>query len=274
MADALSVVILAAGYGTRLGAIGRSRPKALLPLGGRPLVAHLLEEVEGIPGLAEVRMVVNARFRDPLETWAREDGGGLSVPLRILDNGTTSPSERLGAVGDLAFALDHVLPGADILVLVTDTLFDFSIQDFVEEFRSRPPAEVLLAVLEETDPVVLQRRGVVSVDGHGRIVRFQEKPDRPSSTVTAAPVYLFRSAIIPLVTEYLEAGGNPDAPGHLLEWLVDIVRVEAWRASGGRIDVGTPEGYRLARRRFQGRRNGRDAPEPADDLTKDPRPSQ
>jgi len=281
-APPLRALLLAAGYGTRLGELGRSVPKLLIPLGGRPLADHLLEKLVEIPDLAEVVVVTNSHFRDPIERWAltvgerpssaapprilpeetrpeasRPDDPRPLPAVRVLDDGTSSPDERLGAVGDLAFALEEMSPEGDVLVLAADTLPGFSLATFVRERTVRTRAELLLVLEEEGDPERLGSRGVVATDGSGRIVDFQEKPDHPASNLTALPIYLFRQGALPRIPEYLATGGSRDAPGHLVAWLVDRIRVEGWHAPGpGRLDVGTPEGLREARGSF--REPGRD----------------
>lgn len=252
------VVVLAAGYGTRLGDLGRHTPKLLLDLGGRPLADHLLDGLGG-PGdrgaemlPEEVVVVTNSRFLRPIEEWAAAFARRVSFPLRVLDDGTSGPEEQRGAVGDLAIALEAVPASDDLLVVASDTLPGFALSRLVEEWRRRPAADLLLVVQDEPDPEVLGARGVVSVDPSGRVAGFQEKPTRPRSSLTALPLYVFGGRALALVPEYLETGGSRDAPGHLVAWLVDRVRAEAWASPGARrMDVGTPEGLRAARRRHR-----------------------
>ena len=246
----MNVIVLAAGYGTGLGPLGRDRPKGLLQLGGRPLLDYLLAGLSELPGPLDIHVVTNRRFLPAFTAWAGEHEGGFSSAPTILDDGTYSPDERLGAVGDLSFGLKHAGYDRDVLVMVTDTLFGFSLGDFVREFDQRTDADVLLAIQEEKDRKVLRRRGVVTLADDSRVTRFQEKPDEPCSTSTALPIYLLRSTMLSRVSEYLRRGGNPDAPGHLIEWLVDRVHVVGWTAPGSRADVGTPESYRSALDRF------------------------
>jgi glucose-1-phosphate thymidylyltransferase len=251
----LRALLLAGGYGTRLGALGREGPKALLPLGGRPLADHLLSGLRSVPGLEELVVVTNARFVRALEGWAEAARTRASFPVRVLHDGTSDPEERLGAVGDLGFALERMEPTGNLMVLASDSLPGFPLRDFARELSRRPRAELLLAVRSETEPERLEARGVVSLDPEERVTLFQEKPRDPASRDTALPFYLFRRRILPRIPEYLASGAERDAPGHLVRWLVDRVRVEGWRAPGeGRIDVGTPEAYAEARRRFEGGR--------------------
>ncbi len=237
----MHALLLAAGYGTRLGAMGRKTPKVLLAVPGlqRPLADVLLDEVTAIAGMREVWMVTNRRFVTKLEGWMEEARLRSPVPLHLLCNGTEGPEERLGAVGDLAFALERMDVPGELLVAATDTILPFPLSRFVQEGVRRPQAHVLIPVLEEA-PERLHRRGVVVLGEGDEITEFHEKPTDPPSTTTALPLYLFRPSALTEVFRYLQEGGEPDELGKLAEWLVPRVRVEGWRASGKRLDLGDP----------------------------------
>ena len=55
----MKAVVLAAGYATRLYPLTLDRPKALLPVAGRPMLEHLLERLEEVEGLDEIYVVTN-----------------------------------------------------------------------------------------------------------------------------------------------------------------------------------------------------------------------
>jgi glucose-1-phosphate thymidylyltransferase len=246
----MHAVILAAGYATRLGELGAEVPKALLPLGGRPLLDRLLDEVEACPGVRSVVLVSNRRFLPAFQGWLDGPRPDRRIPVRILDDGTRRPGERLGAVGDLRLGLEATGPEGPWLVLASDTLFDFSLASLVRAVEGDGRWAAAVPLLRERDPAVLRRRGVAEVAEDGRLVGFQEKPEAPRSEDTVPPIYLLRSAAARAVTLFLAEGGNPDAPGHFLGWLVPRLRVLGVRVPGKRLDVGTPEGYREALARF------------------------
>lgn len=246
----MQALILAAGYGTRLYPLTRDRPKPLLPVAGRPLLDFLAENLGRVEELEAVWTVTNGRFEDEVRAWAGQARAELPVPLEVLSNGTERPEERLGAVGDVAFALDRMGPGGDLLVVAGDNLFEFELSEMARAAGSAPEADALVAVEELTDRERLRRGGVAEVDEEGRIRRFEEKPDEPRATTAAAPLYVYRESVRPLFSRYVEEGGDPDAPGHFLEWLVPRRRVWAWRMPGPRLDIGTPEAYREVRARY------------------------
>lgn len=243
----MDAVILAAGYATRLGEIARGRPKALLPVGGRPVLDHLVERLAALDDVGRAVVVSNARFAADFRSWAAK--AGASVPVRVVDDGTTHPGERLGAVGDLALGVAEARVEGDALIAAGDNIFGFDLDGLVERFRARPGAAAAVPVVEEDDPDALRRTGVAVVDDDDRIVRLAEKPVEPPSSLSVPALYLLRAPVRERVEAYLASGGDADETGRFLAWLARRETVVAWRAPGPRYDVGTPESYREARAR-------------------------
>jgi glucose-1-phosphate thymidylyltransferase len=125
----VKAVVLAAGYATRLYPLTLHRPKALLPVAGKPMLEHLLERLEGVPGLDEIHVVTNSKFADAFREWA---GGYGARAVQILDDGTSDEATKLGAIGDLGLAIRTAEVDDDLLVLAGDNLFSESLAPFVE----------------------------------------------------------------------------------------------------------------------------------------------
>lgn len=243
-----NAVILAAGYGTRLGDAAGGWPKPLVPVAGRPFLDHIIERILVPMEPASVLVVVNARDHPRFRRW-RDEGGDRGLDsLRLLSDGTRAPAQRLGAVGDLALAVDAFPEGRDLFVLAADTLFDVPVAAMRRRLEQDPRAVVVVPVLGEEDAAVLRRRGVATVDSDGRVTTFEEKPWQPRSDLTVPPVYLLHRQALPLVRRVLDEGRDPDALGGFLEWLVPRKRVLAQQAPGERLDIGTPRGLAEARR--------------------------
>lgn len=247
----MKALILAAGYGTRLHPLTEDRPKPLLPVGGRPLLDHLAENLARVEGLREILVVVNARFEEELRDWADRIEGDVGTPLRVISDGTREPAERLGAVGDAALAIDRAAPDDDLLVVAGDNVFEFEIAEMVRAAAGRQAADAVVAVERRESAAGLERSGVAEVDDDGWIRRFVEKPERPPGRTAAAPLHLYSRETLPLFRRYVESGGETDAPGHFLEWLVPRRDVWAWTMSAPRHDIGTPDAYRAARDHFE-----------------------
>ena len=63
----MNVIVLAAGYATRLYPLTLNRPKPLLPVGGKPMLDHVMERLLTVPGINRVFVVTNAKFAGHFE---------------------------------------------------------------------------------------------------------------------------------------------------------------------------------------------------------------
>ena len=241
----MKAVILAAGYATRLYPLTLERPKALLPIAGRPMVEHLLERLAEIEGLDEILLVSNSKFADAFRAWARERDGG---DVRIIDDGTKDEDARLGAIGDLDFAIREGPIDDDLLVLAGDNLFSGSLAPFADFGRDKgAPA---LGVYDVGDLEAIRSYNAIELDDDDRVVFFEEKPERPRSTLTGIALYYYPRESLGLVREYLDGGNNPDQPGRLIEWLYPRRPVYAWRVPGRWYDIGSKKTLAEADRAF------------------------
>jgi glucose-1-phosphate thymidylyltransferase len=241
----MRAVILAAGYATRLYPLTLDRPKALLPVGGRPILEHLLDRLDEVRGLDEIHVVTNSRFAEAFREWAGDPGHRV----RIVDDGTVDEQTRLGAIGDLEFAIRREAIDDDLLVLAGDNLFSESFALFAEFGREKgSPA---LGVYDVGDLEVIRGRyNAIELDGDDRVVFFEEKPERPTTTLTGIALYFYPRASLPLVSRYLKEGNNPDQPGRLVQWLYPQTPVYAWRVPGRWYDIGSKETLEEADRAF------------------------
>ena len=248
---AVKAVVLAAGYATRLYPLTRDVPKSLLEVGGRTILDRLLDNVGHIAHLREVVVVSNARFFDHFERHCLKSRRTFTI--RVLNDGSTTHEQRLGAVADLALAIEQADIREDCLVLAGDNIFTFELADFVAFFH-RVGADCI-AVHELDDLEQLRRTGVVEVDEASRVLSFAEKPDAPRSTLAAPPLYVYQHTTLPLVGRYLGEGHPTDAPGSFIPWLLHHRPVYAFRFRGQRYDIGDRASYAAARRVFQATEN-------------------
>ncbi len=219
----MKALILAAGYATRLSPLTDDFPKGLLPVGGRPIVDWIVDNIRRAR-IDDIRLVTNARFAPLFDDW--------SNGVTILDDGTSTNETRLGAIGDIEFAdLDD-----DALIVAGDNLFEYELADLVAFWRKRGGSAV--AAHDVGSKELAKKYGVIDVDADGRIVDFAEKPEVPASTLVATATYLYTRAHLQLVDTYLAAGNPPDQPGHFVAWLHRREPVYAYRFDGGWYDVG------------------------------------
>ncbi len=238
----MKCLILAAGYATRLYPLTKDRPKPLLEVAEKSILERLLEKISVLDVIDHVYIVTNSRFAQMFTQWVEQYQ--YSKPLTVIDDGTNSNQNRLGAIGDIQYVIDQVNLTDDLMVLAGDNLFDFDLSDFEQFFREKN-ADVITA--HEITDINLQRRvGIVELDPAAQVLSFEEKPENPKSSWGVPALYIYKKETLPLINQYLQAGNNPDAPGHFIPWLIKHKPVFAFQFKGQWHDIGTIESYQEA----------------------------
>ena len=230
----MKVIVLAAGYATRLRPLTDTWSKELLPVGGKPIIDWILDAVEAADGIDEVHVVTNARKAPAFQEWAK----GRDVIVH--DDGTTSNEDRLGAIGDMLFVIEQAQLDDDLLVIAGDNLFDFSIADFFSYWRGKGVASAV-AVRDVGSLELASHYGIVSLEDDGRMTSFVEKPADPPSTLAATATYLFHREHARLIATYLEGEHGADQPGRFVGWLQRHEPVYGWAFEDTWYDIGNHE---------------------------------
>ncbi len=242
----MTAILLAAGYATRLYPLTKDRPKALLPLAGATILDAIVRQVEAVPGLRARVLVTNRRFAGQFEAWQRRAGAAV----QIVDDGTETAATRLGAIRDLELAARMAGPDDDLLVIGTDNLFHWPLSDFVAQARRVRPAPSL-ALWQAPSPAAATQFGVVVRDAARRVTAFVEKSPRPPSSEVALCVYYFPGPMRGRIRQFLDGGGNADAPGYFIQWLVAEGTVFGFLMPGAWYDIGSLEAYQTVLREWE-----------------------
>jgi glucose-1-phosphate thymidylyltransferase len=227
-------LILAAGYATRLRPLTDTWAKELLPVGGRPIVDRIVDNLGEVAEIDEIHLVTNARKAPWFHEWAT----GRDVTIH--DDGTTSNDDRLGAIGDMLFVIDRIGAPDDLLVIAGDNLFDFRLSDLVAFWQTKGVASAV-AVRDVGSLELARRYGIVDLDPDGRIRSFVEKPIDPPSTLAATATYLYHREHVGLIRTYVESEANADQPGRLVAWLHRREPVYGWVFTEPWYDIGDHE---------------------------------
>ncbi|MCS7235691.1 MAG: sugar phosphate nucleotidyltransferase [Armatimonadota bacterium] len=229
----MRAIVPVAGFGTRLRPHTYTVPKALMPVAGKPILGHILDELLEV-GVDEVVLVVG-HLGEKIEAYVRENHRVRAHFVR--------QEQPLGN-GHAIYVAREFLGEEPVLIMLGDTIFR---GDFRPMLRS--PVS-LIGVREVSDP---RRFGVVEVDREGRVRRIVEKPEQPTTNLAITGVYfihdtpLFRRCLERLIAEDRRVRGEywlADA----LQLYVDagaVVRtypVEQW------YDCGTPDALLSANR--------------------------
>ena len=239
------ILVLAAGYATRLYPLTLDRPKALLEVAGKPMIDHVLDQLAIIPKVQNVWVVTNAKFYASFATWIQTYQ--LRQPnwrIEALNDQSTDEANRLGAIGDIHFTIKQKGLKNDLIVVAGDNLFSHSLEDF-GRFCQEKKAPVL-GIYDVGDLEAIQKYSCISLDSEGVITAFEEKPKEPKSTLAGIALYYYPASSFRLIEQYLKEGNNPDQPGRLIQWLYPKTKVYTWRVPGIWLDVGSHETLREA----------------------------
>jgi glucose-1-phosphate thymidylyltransferase len=235
-------LVLAAGYGTRLYPLTLDRPKPLLEIGKRTILERLLKKLEAVSSCHEVFIVTNARFYLLIKEWLK--GKSFRFPVDVIDDGTTSNEDRLGAIGDIDLVLEKKKIQDDILIVAGDNLFEFDLSGFVSFALERKSFAV--ALYDVKDMALARRYGIVRLDAGRKVIDFQEKPEKPGSTLASTGVYYFPAGKIPLFYKYMETNNLKDAPGNFVKWMSEKYTVFGYVFTEGWYDIGDEKSLRKA----------------------------
>lgn len=244
----MRLLILAGGYGTRLYPLIKDTPKALLDVAGKTLIDHTFDKFLELKEVEEVVVVTNDKFNDILTSWAKgRNGDPFSV--RVVNDGTRTPDERLGAIGDILFVLDKVGDRTDWAVVGSDNLFDQGVLDFFAAAQKNASV-VTIGAYDLGSVEGASKYGVVEMDAAGRIVSLHEKPQEPRSTLISMCLYFFPQASLHFLKEFIKETNKTDTTGGYIQWLCQKTSVYGFKFSGKWYDIGSIESYHQAQQDF------------------------
>ena len=245
----MKVVLLAAGYATRLYPLTLTQPKPLLTVAGKPMIEYVLDNLAPVGGIERVYVVTNAKFAGHFQKWA--DGYRASksdLGFTIVNDGSTDDTNKLGAIGDLHLVITREKVDDDLVVVAGDNLFSESLGAYGGFCRSKRAP--VLGIYDVGSLEQAKKYGVVDLDGEDRIVRFEEKPERPATTLIGIALYHYPKNVVPLIKQYITEANNPDQPGRLVQWLYPRTPVYTWTVPGLWYDIGSKETLEEANRIF------------------------
>ena len=247
----MNALILAAGYATRLYPLTLNKAKPLLEVAGKPIIEWVIDNLREIPKLGTIYIVTNDKFAPDFQNWAnRYQKRHRQLKIKIINDGSKSDEDKLGAIGDINLVLTREnLSTDDLLIVAGDNLFQTSLKSFT---KAADQAEAMVAVYDVGNVEAMKKYGAVTVDADGTVTHFEEKPEKPKSTLAAVGLYYYSREILSLFTTYLAAGNNPDQPGRFLQWLYTRKSVKTFQIKGKWLDIGSKETLERADKIFAG----------------------
>jgi glucose-1-phosphate thymidylyltransferase len=241
----MKALILAAGYATRLYPLTLNKPKPLLLVSGKPILEYITDKIEKVEEIEEVYVVTNQKFAEHFQRW--KNNFKSKKRIKILNDGSLSDEDKLGAVGDLKFVIEKEKISDDLFVVAGDNLFQLDISKFVDFFKKRGTS---IALHDVRDKELAKKYGIVTLDQDERIINFEEKPENPQTTLAATCMYLFSRDKLDLVKDYLREGSNPDAPGYYIQWLHKKTEVYGFVFRDKWYDIGDLRQYNKADKEY------------------------
>lgn len=219
-------------------------PKALLEIEqGKSLLHYIVEKVNELDEIDEIYLVTNDRFFGVLKNWATKLNN--QKPIEVINDHIMNDDERLGAIGDIGYALNFKNVYDDILIILGDNLFDFQLRKAVDFFYDKQAPVV--GGQYEFDSEMLTKLGVIEIDEWNKIIRFEEKPHVPKGTIKSLGIYIYPKHVISILKQYLEEGNRIEAPGYFLDYLYQREPVYVFPFEGNWFDVGTWEALQEVR---------------------------
>lgn len=240
----MKAMILAAGQGTRLRPITDSRPKALVPVAGRPMIEYALRLLRHY-GVGEI--IINLHhFGAQIEAWL---GDGQRLGLRIVYSRET---ELLDTGGGLLKAKPFLQDGS-FIVINTDALIDLNLAEVIAFHQERKAAATLVLRPDEN----AERYGSMDVDEQGRICRFL-KTRAPFAPAGATRTVMFTGVQVlePAVFDFMNDAARKFSTTRETypKMLAAGAPLAGFCFSGFWQDLGTPERIRAAEAALVSRR--------------------
>lgn len=240
----MKVLVLTAGYATRLYPLTLNTPKPLLEVGGKKMIDRILERAASYEGVDGVFVVTNGKFFDNFKAWSGTSP--YKDKISVINDNTFTNETRLGAIRDIELAIDQGKIADDLLIVAGDNLFEFDLKGFIG-FGKKNTDGILVALYDIKSIESAKRYGVVSIDKDNRVTDFEEKPPQPRSTLVSTGVYFIPKAKVGSIKKYIQAPGTkPDQPGYYIKWMCQNDKVYGLAFREDWYDIGDIESYRKA----------------------------
>ena len=244
----VKVVVLAGGYGTRLRPLTYTRPKAMLPLAGKPILQFIIESVAS-EGFNDVVVTTNY-FREQIIDYFGDDS---DFGVRLVYPEEEKPLGTAGSVKNSEKYLNETFA-----VIQGDNITEIKFKHLLN-FHREKGGVATIALLPVDRP---HQFGIAQLDSDNRVLRFKEKPRPEEFFSDFASVGLY--VLEPEVLDYIPRGVEYDfAKGVFPKLLSSGEKIYGYPASRFWVDIGVPENYMKAVRwilsRLKGKRLGENA---------------
>jgi len=242
----MKCLILAAGYATRLYPLTENYPKPLLKVGEKTILDWLLDDIDTLGAVDGYIVISNHKFAHHFEEWAATH----TLPITVVDDGTSTNETRLGAVCDMQFAIDKLNLDDDLLVIAGDNVLDFSLTHFLRYAEEKKTSCTMR--YKEDDMKRLRKSGISEIGEDDILLSLEEKPENPKSHWCTPPFYFYTREDARRIKEAIADGCGTDAPGSLVAWMCRHTTLHSMEMPGSRYDIGNLESYEAVQKNYKG----------------------
>ena len=225
----MKAMLLAAGYGSRLGEITAKKPKCMVNVGGQPILGHWLNKLDQ---LGVNKFYINTHYlSEQVEEYV------CRHPLRGKIE-TLHEDRLLGTAGSLN-RHRHLFDEVTFVVHVDNYCHD-NLNGLVDTFHSRP-AEALMSflVFKSSSPSTC---GVVTTYKNGLMSGFYEKQKKPPSNIASGAVFLCSKQFFNFFDAIFES--QTDFSAEIMPLMKK--KANCYKTNSFFIDIGTPKNLQLA----------------------------
>ncbi|HEX3011908.1 MAG TPA: sugar phosphate nucleotidyltransferase [Syntrophomonadaceae bacterium] len=235
----MKAVVLSGGSGTRLLPLTKYYPKQLLPVGGKPVLHWVIEDILQT-GIREIIIVTSPESRERITASLQESFKGRAALTFIVQ-------ERPRGLAQAVSLVQNIIENEEFLLYLGDNMvFDNIAIHLVNNNTS--PNGVVIAVKEVAEA---SQYGVVEISPCGKVVSLEEKPSRPRSNLAIMGIYRLPGDIFDFIAQLdYSQRGELEITDAINALLVAGRPMSVYHYSGEWFDIGSPVSLLEANHRF------------------------
>jgi NDP-sugar pyrophosphorylase family protein len=226
----VKAILLAAGFGKRLGKITEHIPKPLVEVKGKPVIEHLIQK---LINLNVEHIYINTHYKHSVINDFISKSN-FSIPITLIHE-----NKLLGTASTLKSLINEVA-SEDFIVMHADNFFEDTLANLKEKhLESNSDILVTIGAIKVLDP---SKFGTMELSSNSTVVNFFEKDKKSTSHIGNSAIYIMKPEVKKIIEELTEK--ENDISLHLIPKLINKIKAEP--LSGYFYDIGTPEDLILA----------------------------
>jgi len=201
----MDVLILAAGFGTRLYPLTHDTPKALIDINGKPIIEYTIKKIEEIADVDTIYILSNNKFYNNFTEWLDNFKSSTNKKIKILNNGVDKESEAKGVLKDLKYSLNlmDTRDTKELLILGSDNLYFLDLNKVIALGRKNNSGVI---AIRKTTKELIKKYSAVLLDKNKKLISFQEKPQNPKSNLASIFCYYLTKKEINIMKKEIFGG--------------------------------------------------------------------